>query len=436
LFLSYGSTTILQFTDRMFLTWYSPEAMAATAPAGMLAFTVQALFIGLVGYAATFVAQYTGAGRPRQAVAAVWQALYLAVFAALLLLPLALAGGAVFRLAGHPPAMQGMERDYFTIFVLGSFPFIATAAVSGYFIGRGKTKVLLWINLAGSVVNVVLDYLLIFGVWGFPQMGVAGAALASVLAQCVTLAAGFTIFLRETRFVSGVWRPDLVLGRRLLRFGSPSGVQFMLDVLGWTLFLMLIGRLGTAELGATNLGFQVNSFAFFPVRGIAMAASTLVGQNLGRNRADLADRAVWSSIHLGLLFTVVMGVLFVTIPGLLIAPFGARANPAEFAPVREMTIVILRFVAAYCLFDVGNLVLASALKGAGDTLYVMLLSTSCSVVLMLLPVLLFCIRPGGLGIYGAWFFLTFMVCALSAFFLLRYLRGHWRAMRVIEHEVI
>ncbi|MHB9108417.1 MAG: MATE family efflux transporter [Armatimonadota bacterium] len=436
LFLSYGSSTILQFTDRMFLTWYSPEAMAATAPAGMLAFTVQALFIGLVGYAATFVAQYTGAGRPRQAVAAVWQALFLAVLAALLLLPLALAGGAVFRLAGHPPAMQGMERDYFRIFILGAFPFIAAAAVSGYFIGKGKTQVLLWVNLAGALVNVVLDYLLIFGAWGFPQLGVSGAALASVLAQCVTLAAGFVIFLRDTRCVAGAWRPELALMRRLLRFGAPSGVQFMLDIMGWTFFLLLIGRLGTAELGATNLGFQVNSFAFFPVLGIAMAASTLVGQHLGRNRADLADRAVWSSIHLGLLFTLVMGVLFVTIPHLLIAPFGARANPVEFAPVREMTIVILRFVAAYCLFDVGNLVLASALKGAGDTLFVMLLSTSCSVALMLIPVLLFCIHPGGLGIYGAWFFLTLMVCVLSATFLLRYLRGHWRDMRVIEHEVI
>jgi len=434
LFLSYGSSTILQFTDRIFLTWFSPEAMAATAPAGMLAFTIQALFIGLVGYTATFVAQYTGAGKPRQAVAAVWQALYLALAAALLLLPLAPESGPIFRLADHPPAIQAMERSYFTIFVYGAFPFIAGSAVSAYFIGRGKTQVLLWTNLAGVIVNIVLDYLLIFGVWDFPRMGVSGAALASVLAQCVTFLAGLIIFLRETRF--SAWRLDFNLGRRLLRFGSPSGLQFMLDIMGWTFFLLLVGRLGMAELGATNLAFQINSFAFFPMLGIAMATTTLVGQGLGRNRPDLADRAVWSSIHLGLLFTAAMAVLFVAIPGVLIAPFGARANPAEFAPVGEMSVVILRFVAAYCLFDVGNLVLSSALKGAGDTLFVMLLSTSLSVVVMLLPTLLWCIQPGGPGIYGAWTFLTLLVCILSAAFLLRYLRGHWREMRVIEHEVI
>jgi len=437
LFFSYGSATILQFVDRMFLTWYSPEAMAATAPAGMLAFTVQSLFIGLVGYAATFVAQYTGADRPRQAVAVVWQALYLSVLGALLVLPLAPAGGAIFRLAGHTAELQALEQPFFAIFVYGSFPFIAGAALSAYFIGRGQTRVVLWVNLTAVAINIVLDYLLIFGMWGAPRLGVVGAALGSVAAQTVALLIYAALFLRATHpyHAEDAWRPDRALLGRLLRFGSASGLQFMLDILGWTIFLLLVGRLGAVPLGATNIAFQLNAIAFFPVLGIAMAASTLVGQHLGRRRPELADRAVWSSLHLGLYFTVILAVLYLAIPGVLTAPFGARADAAAFAPVREATIVILRYVAAYCLFDVGNLVFAAALKGAGDTLYVLFLSTGIMMTVMLLPTLLWCVQPGGPGIYGAWTFLTIAVSLLSLAFLIRYLHGRWRTMRVIEpHE--
>jgi MATE family multidrug resistance protein len=267
---------------------------------------------------------------------------------------------------------------------------------------------------------------------------VAGAALSTIAAQSVGLIIWSVLFLRESRreHAAGTWKLDLSLMRRLLRFGSPNGVQFMLDMSVWTLFLLLVGRLGVDALGASNLAFQVNSIAFFPVLGIAMATSTLVGQHLGANRPALANKAVWSSLHLGLMFTFVMAVLYFTIPGVFIAPFGAEADPVLFAPVSTLAVVILRFVGIYCLFDVGNLIFSSALKGAGDTLFVMLLSTSFSVVLMLLPVIFFCLRPGGLGVIGAWTFVTLLVIVLSGAFLLRYLRGHWQKMRVIEHEVI
>ncbi|HEY3378846.1 MAG TPA: MATE family efflux transporter [Armatimonadota bacterium] len=438
LFLSQGSMTILQFIDRMFLTWYSPAGMAAAGSSGMLSFTMQALFLGLTGYAGVFVAQYTGAGKPRQAIAAVWQALYLSVLASLIILLLLPVGGLVFRLAGHDPAMQALERVFFTICLCGSFAFIASSALSAYFIGRGLTRIVLRNSLVSMVINIVLDYLLIFGHFGCPRLGVAGAALSSVLAQTVALVLYFLAFLRESNVAHarGTWRPDFTLARRMVRYGLPNGLQFALDMIGWTTFLLLIGRLGVTDLAASNLAFQINSLAFFPIIGFAMAASTLVGQNLGKSRADLADRAVWSAIHLSLCFTGVLALCFLFIPGWLLAPFGAEADPVAFAPVKHLTIIMLRFVAAYCLLDVGNLIFASALKGAGDTLFVMLLSTSITTLLMLVPMVLWCIQPGGLGVIGAWGFLTLAVCVLAFAFLIRYLKGHWRHMRVIEHEVI
>jgi MATE family multidrug resistance protein len=438
MFLAQGSSTILQFIDRMFLTWYNPQALAASAPSGMLAFTVQALFIGLVGYVSVFVAQYTGAGKPRQAVSAVWHAFYLALLASLCLLPLVPLGGKIFLLAGHAPAVQGMERAFYTVLLRGAFVFIAPAALNGYFIGRGKTRIVLQVNLVMVVVNVLLDYLLIFGHGGLPALGITGAALASVCASGVGLILVFFAFLRETwtHPLHGAWKPNPALLFRLLRYGTSNGVQLALDMIAWTTFILLVGRLGVQAQGATSLAFLLNSFAFFPIMGFSMAATTLVGKNLGRNRPDLANRAVWSAIHTSLCFVGGMALLYLLVPAWLLAPFAAQADPVAFQPVRAMTIIMLRFVAAYCLFDVGNVVFAAALKGAGDTLFVMLLSTSCAIMLLLVPIALWCIRPGGLGIFGAWSFVTLDVIVLAGAFLWRYLTGHWRSMRVIERDVI
>ncbi len=438
LFLSQGSSTILQFIDRMFLTWYSPQAMAASMPSGMLAFTMQALFIGLVGYVGVFVAQYTGAGKPRQAVSVVWQGLFLATLASLFMLLLVPLGEKIFHLAGNPPAVQGMEGAFFRVFLRGSFVFIAPAAITGYFIGRGMTRVVLGVNLVAVVVNIVLDYVLIFGHAGFPRMGITGAALASVCAAGVGFLLVMFAFLRESwsADLRGAWKPNLELMRRLLRYGTSNGVQLALDMVAWTTFLLLVGRLGVTAQGATAMAFQLNGIAFFPIMGFSMAATTLVGKNLGSNRPELANRAVWSAIHTSLAFVGGVAVLYLFCPAWLLAPFAAGTNKILFQPVRAMTIVLLRFVAGYCLIDVCNLVFASALKGAGDTMFVMLISTSITTLLMLLPIALWCIRPGGLGIYGAWSFLTLAVFVLAGAFLWRYLTGHWRTMRVIERDVI
>lgn len=438
LFLSNGSSSILQLFDRLFLTWYSPTGMAAAAAAGMLAFTMQALFLGLVSYAATFVAQYYGANRPREALIIVWQALYIAIIASLLVLLLLPAGSYIFAAFGHDPAIRPFETQYFRIFILGSFAFLGSAALQAYFIGRGDTKLVMWINFGAITVHIVLDYLLIFGKYGFPELGVAGAAWASVAAQTITLIISMVLFLHMQRGQdsAGAWRPNIHLALRLLRFGSANGLQFMLDMVSWTVFLLLIGRLSMTVLGATNIAFQLNGIAFFPIFGFSMAAATLVGQNLGKNRVDLADRAVWSAMHCGLYFTGFFALLFLFFPGLLIAPFAAKSNPAEFEEMRNISMILLRFVAAYCMFDVLNLILAGALKGAGDTFYVMLIASGSCLFIMLIPTYFLCIPPGGLGIYGAWSFMTLTVMVMAVTFLWRYLKGHWRNMRVIEHEVI
>ena len=170
-----------------------------------------------------------------------------------------------------------------------------------------------------------------------------------------------------------------------MRFGLPSGVQFMLDIFSFSFFTFLVGRIGTLELAATNLAFQVNTLSFMPMIGFGIAASTLVGQYLGANQPKLAARATWSTFSLTFTYMILFAVLYASIPHLFIDPFASKADPATFEQVRPMAIKILYFVALYCMFDTMNVIFASALKGAGDTRFVMYLSLISGWVLMVLP---------------------------------------------------
>lgn len=435
LILSTGSWSIQHFVDRMFLTWYSPQAIAAATPAGILNFTFVCLFIGTATYVNTFVAQYHGAQRHHRIGPAVWQGLYFALLAGIVVLGLIPLAGPIFGLAGHQPAVRKLEVQYFRILCLGAAPVVAGSAVSGFFSGRGKTWTVMWVNFIATGVNIILDYALIFGHWGFPAWGIRGAAWATVASGCVSAAIFLGIMLRpryRDRFATlKGWKPEKELFRRLLRFGFPNGVQFMLDMLGFALFIILVGRFGTVPLAATNIAFNINTLAFMPMIGCGMAVSILVGQRLGRGQPKLAARSTWSAFHLTIVYTTVFAFAYLLLPRLFILPFGAQANPEGFVAINHVVRVLLRFVALYCLFDTMNIIMAAAVKGAGDTRFVMTVSVLLSWTVMVIPSYLASIIFHW-GLYAVWGFATAYISLLGIIFLLRFLGGKWQTMRVIE----
>ena len=435
LILSTGSWSLQHFVDRMFLAWYSPEAIAASTPAGILNYTLMSLFIGTAGYVSTFVAQYYGAERHERIGPSVWQGLYVSLIGAIamaLCIPFA---DPAFRFIGHGPEIQRHETVYFSILCLGAFPAIASAALGGFFSGRGETWPVMWANLLATIVNIVLDYLLIFGVGIFPELGIAGAAIATNVSMVAALLLYCALVARSDhdrrfRIIRG-WRFDPTLFARIVRFGLPNGVQFFVDMAGFTVFLLIVGRLGTVSLAATNIAFNINTLAFMPMMGLGMAISILVGQHLGRDEAPLAERCVSIGLRLTLLYMGTVAILYVLLPGLFLAPYAIYAPAGSFGAIRDLAAVLLRFVALYSLFDVLSIVFAAALKGAGDSRFVMYMICCLSLGVLIIPSYV-AIEVFGAGILTGWTIATAYVSLLGVAFYLRFRSGQWKTMRVIE----
>lgn len=435
LILSTGSWAVQHFVDRMFLTWYSPEAIAAAMPAGILNFTLMSFFIGTASYVSTFVAQYHGAGMRHRIGPVLWQGIYFSMLGGVLVLCLIPLAAPVFDLVGHDEAVRRNEIVYFQVLCLGGFPVIASSALSGLFTGLGRPWPVMWVNVLATALNLVLDYVMIFGRWGFPEMGMQGAALATVLSGVLSFSV-YVIMMVHPAY-SGVystlsgWRPDRALFSRLVGYGMPSGVQFMLDMAGFAAFVLIVGRLGTVSLAATNIAFNINTLAFMPMIGFGIAVSVLVGRYIGRGRPDLASRSTYSGFFMTMLYMGTVAFLYVAVPGIFTAPYAAGSGEALFPEIRRLTEVLLRFVALYSIFDTMNIIFASAIKGAGDTRFVMYIIVLMSGCVLVVPTW-YLVMVMDLGIMAAWFMATVYVILLGFVFYLRFLQGKWKVMRVIE----
>lgn len=437
--LSTASWSVQHFIDRVFLTWYSTDALAASLPAGLTNFVFVSFFMGTAGYVNTFVAQYMGAGRPERVGPSLWQGVYLALLSVGAGLLVALLAEPIFQLVGHDEAIQAHEVSYFRILCYGMGPLILSTALSCFYSGRGQTWPVLWANVAAMLFNIVIDYALIFGHWGAPEMGMRGAAWATNGAALFSALIFVVLLLRpklrHTYAMLSGWRLDRALFGRLLRFGGPSGVNFMLDILAFTMFILIVGRIGRLELTASNLAFNINSLAFMPLIGAGIALSTMVGQRLGANDPEAAEFCTWTGLHLALGYMGVMALFYLLVPGLFLMPYGVGAQGPEFGAARDLAMQLLRFVAFYCVFDAVYMMLTATLKGAGDTRFVMLTSVALGVFVMVLPPLV-AVEYFGAGVFFVWIFICAYLAICALVFYRRFRGGKWKSMRVIEPVVL
>ena len=444
LIVSQSFMTVQVFVDTVLLAWHDPLEMTASFPGIMWYWLLFGPLQVTAGYTSTFVAQYTGAARPHRVGPAVWQGIHFALMMGALFFVIAPASSFLISLGGHSDALQPLEATYLRCLAFAAMPMLVMAAINGFFSGRGQTWTVLGIEAVGTIVNVVLALVLIFGLdlqeWGIaenlkiPELGIEGAGWATVAGSWASALLAVGLLLRRryrAEFGTGTgWRLEWDLFRRLMWYGGPAGLQVFLDVLVFHLFTMMVGRLGDAAMGATTLTIRLNMVAFLPMMGLGQAVSILVGQRLGANRPDLAEASTYVGLRWALGFMILVAAIYLLFPHALVSVFEGGRAPDRFLEIAEIVPKLLVCVAIYSVADAVNLTFAFALRGAGDTRFVSLLTFCLAWPLMVVPT--FIVVYIGASVYWAWVFATIHIVAMSACFYLRFRNGKWKSMRVIE----
>ncbi|MGD9819685.1 MAG: MATE family efflux transporter, partial [Desulfomonilaceae bacterium] len=386
-------------------------------------------------YVNTLVALSHGARKWLMVSRSVWQGVFFSILSIPVLLACIPLGTLVLDLTGHEPTILELEKDYFFILMLGGLTLPLGASFSSFFSGRGQTSIVLLGNLCGNIFNIVMDYILIFGKFGFPELGIQGAAIATSLSNLIPLAIWFFLFLSKRYQIPYKTRKHIVWDKKLfltlMKFGIPSGAQFILDIGSFTAFVLIVGKLGVTDLAITNIALSIESLSFLPMVGISIATATLVGEYIGQRRLDIAQKSVNSALILSITYSGILSVLFLVIPEQLLRLF-INESTAGLACEEFFTrgCFVVRLIGLYTVFDTIFIVYTGALKGAGDTKFAMWAQIVLAWIFFVPPVY-FMIIYYGLGLYAAWIWLLIYIVILAVIFHFRFRSGHWKSIKII-----
>jgi MATE family multidrug resistance protein len=287
--------------------------------------------------------------------------------------------------------------------------------------------------LTTMLVNVGANYVLIFGRFGLPALGIRGAAYGTIFGSLCGLLILLAAYLAESNrreFDVTFPRLDGKVMRKLLRFGYPAGVELFLNLLAFTAMILIFHSNGLATATAVTIVFSWDMVSFVPLLGIQIGVVSLVGRYMGAGRPEVAERVTLSGLKMGWAYSSVILVLFVGFPEQLVAVFQPVGADPIFAEAAPLATGMLRLAGLYVLADAVMVVFSGALRGAGDTFWTMCISVGLH--WLLLPVLLISLKILHLPPQSAWLALVIFFLSFSGVFYLRYRSGKWKTLAVLH----
>lgn len=426
----------LQMTiDRVFLGKHSTEALGAAMAVMGVFWVPMALLQQTASYVTTFVAQYIGAKDEHHVGPAVWQAILVSILGGACMIGLNFFSADFFRFVGHDALIQRYEVEYYNSVSYSALPTALVAVASGFFTGLGQTQRVIWINLIGMLGNAVFDYLLIFGNFGFPKLGVAGAGYATAIGNWIAVGFGFAfVFTRKNNQAYGLLSSKIFhwpVMKSFLRYGLPSGLQWALEGLAFTVFLIIMGRLnnGEAALVGSSIAVTMMMLSVLPSLGVAQAVMALVGQKIGEGQPNEAEAFAWSGVKISAIYMTCAALSFAFFPHLYLRLFENKSNFLLWAEVSDVSVTLLKIVAVFTVLDSIYLNISFALKGAGDTAFVSLMALVVPWPIMVLPT--FLMREMHNAVYYSWGSAAVYSLVISSLLIVRFRHGAWKNMKVV-----
>ncbi|SPH17042.1 Multidrug resistance protein NorM [Defluviimonas aquaemixtae] len=400
---------ILHVTDTVMLGWYGVEALASVV---LGASTFFILFILGAGYSiavAGMVASALGRGDETQVRRDTRMTMWHSILFGVVVLPILWWSGPILVLLGQDPALAALAQDYLRIAGFGMIPALLLNTLKSYLSALERTQIVLWATLSGAVVNVVLNWMLIFGNWGAPELGVRGAAIATLVTQVATMAilmvyAAQKPELARFHLFQRFWRPDWPAFAQVWRLGWPVGLTGLAEGGLFNASALMMGWVGTIQLAAHGIALEVAALAFMVHLGLSSAATVRAGRAEGeRDLRKLRDGAV-TAIALSMVFGLVVVAVFLTLPGPIVGLFLDETKPGTDA-ILAFGVVLLAVAALFQMFDAAQVMALGLLRGVQDTQGPLWIS-AVSYWIIGIPASYVMAFPMGLGGVGLWLGLT------------------------------
>lgn len=430
------SYPIMQIVDTKMVSELGPVAVSAQGNGGLAVWVFGSIVVGAMSVVNTYVSQHLGGDRPKRTSAYAWNGLWICAVASVLLLVCIPLIPAYFRLFGHSNELLRTESVYAQISLAGGFFMMASRTIHQFFYGVHKPNVVFFTAFVAHAANIGLNYVLIFGKLGLPAMGVAGAAIGTVVATMIEFALPMALFLtpkyHDQYATRTSWRLNWERIKDLVRIGWPAGLQTGNEMICWKVFMLgLVGSFGAVQSAASWVALRYMMLSFMPAIGISFAITAVVGRWIGKGDRDEAARRARVGVAISIVYMTACGVIMVVFREPLIRAFISEEYDAEqAAEVLRVGSLVMICAAVFQIFDALGIALTGALRGAGDTVIPGVLNAVLAWTFLIgLGWLIASQRPD-LGSLGPWIGAAAFIIALGAVLAWRWGSGAWRSIEV------
>jgi len=408
--------------------------LAAVLPAGVVSFLPGSFAIGVLTSVNTFVSQSYGRKENEQCPKYCWQGIYMGLVYFIAVIAIMWPWSEwIFKAMGHEGAIVEMEVAYLRIMLYTQLISVFMHASSQFFMGVHRPIITMYAAIAAQVVNVGCNYVLIFGHFGFPQLGIRGAAWGTFIGMAVETCIHMWMFIgsdinKKFHTRSGL-KPDLIIMKDLLKVGMPAGFGLMINISLWAMILLgLVSRFGKEALAATSAVFSCINISVMPIVGIGTALTAAVGKAIGEGRSDIAKKQTRICLKVGLIYMGLVGLCFFVFRDSLMEMWSTDSK------VIDIGVKILVCAAIFQVFDAATIIYNGSLRGAGDTVWMAAMSAIGAIVILggVGWIILYYFEE--LGPIGPWIAATINIIAVGIANRWRFKSGKWKEINLFKRR--
>jgi len=411
--------------DMYFVGKLGASAIASVSMSGIIIGIIMTAVMGLSFGTVALVSRYVGEGNIDKADGVVMQSFILGLLITLIITPLGyIFAPQMLELLGASKDVVMQGTAYLRITFGGSITIFLTVLMFSALRGAGDPISPMIILLISTILNIILDPIMIYGLFGFPRLEVAGSALATIISRAVALIMILFVMMGEKSIVklrARDFRFDFDIMKKIVKIGNPSLLEFLIINLSALFLMWVVASYGTTAIAAYGIGMRLNMAVTIPTMGFGFAAATLVGQNLGAQKPERAEKSGWMSAGIGVIIMIVLTIIFLALSSDIVSVFNDEIE------VVEIGTQFIRIMAPTFVFLGLGTTLGRGLNGAGDTIHTMLISV---ITMLVLRVPLAWYTSTWIGINGVWITLALTNVIYGIIMAIWFKIGKWKEKEI------